>query len=249
MPERDENTAVDAWPSVRVSRTGGARRARWPVVLVLVWVALAVVDLAFIHAGIGSGRATAKSAAAPSLAARGHPVAAARPGARASGHRAARSRVLTPVRASAIGADGLGSGDNPQIAYRAIDASTATAWVTNWYRTPRFGGLHAGTGLLVDMGRPVRITSVRILLGSSRGADLRLFTGSAPTLTGMRRQARANDAGGRVRLKLTRPQRARYLLVWFTSLPPDSSGTFQVSVYKITIVGTAARRPRKADGR
>ena len=42
---------------------------------------------------------------------------------------------------------------------------------------------------------------------------------------------------GTLRLKLARPERARYLLVWFTLLPPDSTGTFQASVYNIKIVG------------
>jgi len=145
--------------------------------------------------------------------------------------------VLAPVSAAAIGPKGLGSGDDPQNAYEAIDASPTTAWFTNWYRTPQFGGLQAGTGLLIDMGRPVRITGVRILLGSARGADLALLIGKAPDLTTMRRQARSSDAGGLVRLKLARPEQARYLLVWFTMLPPDSSGTFQVSVYNIRIAG------------
>ena len=45
-------------------------------------------------------------------------------------------------------------------AYRAIDASRATAWRTDWYTTARFGNLYPGTGLLLDMGHPVTITGV-----------------------------------------------------------------------------------------
>ena len=41
-----------------------------------------------------------------------------------------------------------------------------------------------------------------------------------------------------MRLRLSRPKRARYLLIWFTLLPPDSAGTFQVSVYNLVIMGT-----------
>jgi len=119
----------------------------------------------------------------------------------------------------------------------AIDASTTTDWVSNWYRTAQFGGLQTGTGLLIDMGRPVRITRVRIILGSARGADLQVFTGKMPALAQQRIQARASDAGGTVRLKLARPERARYLVVWFTLLPRDSAGTFQVDVYDIKIFG------------
>ena len=38
-------------------------------------------------------------------------------------------------------------------------------------------------------------------------------------------------------LTLTRPARARYLLIWFTKLPPDGAGTYQASVYQIAVRG------------
>jgi hypothetical protein len=120
----------------------------------------------------------------------------------------------------------------------AIDASTATAWQTDWYLSAEFGNLKPWTGLLIDMGHPVRITSVRILLGSTPGADLAVRTERVPGPATDRSQASASDAGGAVRLTLSRPKRARYLLIWLTVLPPDSAGTFQASVYNIVIRGT-----------
>jgi hypothetical protein len=119
----------------------------------------------------------------------------------------------------------------------AIDQSTATAWTTDWYRTAHFGGLQAGTGLLIDMGHPVTITNARIILGNSRGADLQVLTGGTPLLTRMRRQARASDAGGDVHLSLARPGRARYVVIWFTRLPAASPGKFQASVYSVRLRG------------
>ena len=35
----------------------------------------------------------------------------------------------------------------------------------------------------------------------------------------------------------TSPAQARYLLIWFTKLPPDSAGTYQASIYDITVRG------------
>ena len=238
MAEPDDITAVDSRrPEPRAGRRG-VRRARWPLVLVLVWATLGVADISFFHLSPGSGRAAARPAAVPSLAAHGRPITGAQPRVRASRHHpAARARVLVPVSAAAIGPEGLGSGDDSQNARLALAGNPATPWHTSWYTTAHFGNLRAGTGLLIDMGYPVRITGVRLLLGSARGADLELLTGRAPNLTTMRLQAGASDAGGQVRLKLARPERARYLLVWFTLLPPDSSGTFQVSVYDIRVVG------------
>jgi hypothetical protein len=148
------------------------------------------------------------------------------------------AEVLVPAGITAYGPSGPGSGDNAGLAANAIDASTATAWQTDWYRSATFGNLQAGTGLLIDMGRPVTITSVRIILGSTPGADLELLTGSTAARPQMLVQASASDASGSVSLKLAYPQAARYLLIWFTQLPPDSAGTFQTAVYDVRLEGT-----------
>jgi hypothetical protein len=149
------------------------------------------------------------------------------------------ARVLAPVGVTAFGPARSGRGDNPQAASRAIDGSMATAWTTDWYRTAQFGGLQTGTGLLIDMGHPVKITSLGIILGSASGANLQVLTGRTPVLTRMRRQADANDAGGAVHLRLARPDRARYLLIWFTRLPAGSHGKYQASVYNVSLKGFA----------
>jgi hypothetical protein len=40
-----------------------------------------------------------------------------------------------------------------------------------------------------------------------------------------------------VYLRLTKPAHGRYVLIWFTSLPPDPAGSFQVSVYDLQLEG------------
>jgi hypothetical protein len=240
MAESDEIPAVETLPPVRRRQASGARRARWPFALALVWALLAVADIVIFHPSLSSSpAAAAKQAVTPSAA--GHAQTATGPAHRRSAARArgagARARVLVPVSASAFGPAGSGSGDNPQLAPMVIEANAAAPWVTDWYRSAQFGGLQAGTGLLISMGRPVRITSVRIILGSERGADLELLTGNIPVRARMRLAGSASHAGGRLRLKLARPRRARYLLIWFTLLPPDSAGTFQASVYNVRVEG------------
>jgi hypothetical protein len=146
-------------------------------------------------------------------------------------------RALVPVRATAFGVSGPGEGDNPGAARRAIDGRPGTAWRTDWYTTARFGNLYPGTGLLVDMGRPVTITAAIITLGSRHGAGLELRVGAAPTLADLPPVAQAADAGGVVRLRLRTPAHGRYVLIWFTRLPPDPAGTFQASVYDLRLEG------------
>jgi cytoskeletal protein RodZ len=147
------------------------------------------------------------------------------------------ARALRPASAAAFGPYGSGQGDSPQLARLAIDGRAATAWHTDWYTTARFGNLYPGTGLLVDMGRPVAITAAQLTLGSAPGADVQLRVGTARALKDLPPVARAASADGVVRLRLATPARGRYVLIWFTSLPPDSAGTFQARVYDIRLDG------------
>jgi hypothetical protein len=144
---------------------------------------------------------------------------------------------LTPASATSFGVSGPGQGDNQQQAPLAIDRSSSTSWNTDWYASARFGNLYPGTGLLLDMGRPVTITSAEISLGSAPGATFQLRVGSAPTMAALPAAARATGASGVVRLRLATPARGRYVLIWFTRLPLNSSGNYEASVYNVRLQG------------
>src|SRR5579864_8627486 len=145
-------------------------------------------------------------------------------------------RSLRPRSAQAF--NPYGQGDNDQLAPLAIDRSLVTAWQTDWYASPAFGNLEPGTGLVLDMGRVVAITGAQILLATPRGADFQLRAGmSAEALADLPVLAREAGAGGWVRIQLSAPVHARYVVIWFTMLPADSSGTFQVSVFDVRLEG------------
>jgi transcriptional regulator with XRE-family HTH domain len=146
---------------------------------------------------------------------------------------------LAPARAVAFGVSGPRHGDNPQRARRAIDHRPRTSWATDWYASARFGNLYPGTGLLLDMGRPVTITGAQIRLGGAPGASFQLRVGSVPALASLRPVARAAGASGVVRLRLTTPARGRYVLIWFTRLPLNAHGHFQAAVYNVSVDGRA----------
>ena len=145
--------------------------------------------------------------------------------------------VLNPVSVVAFGPGGAGQGDNPGLASLAISGNPATPWYSDWYGTAQFNGLQSGTGLLLDMGQPVVITSARITLGSIPGADLELRVGDAPALADLPTVASAVNAGGVLHLHPASPVRGRYVLIWFTLLPPNSSGTYQAYVSGILLKG------------
>jgi hypothetical protein len=106
---------------------------------------------------------------------------------------AAPAQPLTPVRAAAFGP---GGGDNPQLAHLMIGGHRAAGWHTDWYTSARFGNLYTGTGLLLDMGRPVTVTAAQISLGSARGASLQLRIGPAPALADLPPAAHVSGASG-----------------------------------------------------
>jgi hypothetical protein len=251
MADLDDTTPLDA-----LTRGQQGRRPRlrgWPLALVLVWLGLAVFDIVIVAPfSPASSRQNAK-AAGPSGTGQRHAHSGRQAHGRHGNHEhtgvqtpspspSATPSVLEPASASAFGPAGTSSGDNPSTASAAIDASEVTAWRTQWYASAAFGNLKTGTGLLVDMGRPVKISSVRLLIDNATGADLTLYTGAEPVLADDRVQATAHDVGGSVRLKLRDPKRARYLVIWFTQLPPDSAGTFQEGIYSIKVKGTTGAR-------
>ena len=153
------------------------------------------------------------------------------------------ARPVAPVRLLAVeadgayGPDGLADGDNPQSASFAITAGSPAPWQTDWYTTADFGLLKHGTGLLLDMGKRVTITSVTIKLGDDWGADLQVRAGDEADLSEMPVVASATSAGGQLTLQLKSPARARYVLIWFVKLPPSGSGTYMASIYSVRIEG------------
>jgi hypothetical protein len=149
---------------------------------------------------------------------------------------AAPPRVLAVAGVTAFGPQGTADGQNPQNAARALSGDAATPWLSDWYASPDFFDLPAGTGLLVDMGRTVTVASVQVSL-NNHGASLQLRAGARPAPAWLPVVAAVSDAGGVARLAPGVPVHVRYLLLWFTHLPPDGAGTYQASVYQVTVKG------------
>jgi hypothetical protein len=149
---------------------------------------------------------------------------------------APRPQTLVPVSAVAFGPHGTADGDNPQIAARVL-TDPAMGWVSQWYATPSFGDLKQGTGLLLDLGRAVTVTTVTLTFGSPPGTSLQLRLGAAPDLAALSVVTTAAATRDQLSLPLASPARARYVLLWFTRLPPDDAGTYQLFVHQVAVQG------------
>jgi cytoskeletal protein RodZ len=221
------------------------RRRGWGpwLIPVLMLACLGVIGFGAYQLTAGTGRPQRLAAAssAPRSAARSpRPVPQSAPASSRASPRpvptAAPTTVLTPVSAVAFGPGGTSDGDNPQDASLALSGDPATPWHTDWYTTARFGNLEAGTGLLLDLGRTVTAAGVTVQLGDTPGADLQIRAGTA--VGDLRVVASATDAGGAVLLRLASHPDVRYVLVWFTLLPPDAAGTYQADVSGVTVTGS-----------
>ena len=186
-----------------------------------------------------ASKAAASASAASAAAASAAASAQAAPTPSATAPRTAAApplRTIAPVSAEAFGPDGTADGDNPQNAGRVL-TDPADGWVTQWYATANFGALKQGTGLLLDMGHTVTIATVRLTLGSYPGTNLELRLGTSPEFGALPVVASANNAGTVLSLSLKAPVRARYVLLWFTKLPPNGAGTYQEFVHGVTVQG------------
>ncbi len=220
------------------TKSGARRRVDRTAALAVALLVALLVPVGIVAYGFLSGSRHGATAApvARTHRATHHRGPNRAPPAAAKARPTAKPQTLTAVRAAAFGPHG-DLGDNPERAPLAIDHNRATAWSTDWYANAHFGNLYQGTGILLDMGHSVVITDARITFGGAQGTGFQLRAGAVPTLADLRPVARAVNAGGVVRLRLTAPAHCRYVLIWFTSLPPGPAGTFRVSVHDVNVEG------------
>jgi Helix-turn-helix domain len=206
------------------------------VLLTLIVLAVIAVVAYLLTAG-GAPPAPARSH--HPAAGRSRHNAAAAPGATATtaGPNPAPT-ALSIVSAAAFGPAGPSQGDNPSEAALAVDGSAGTAWHTDWYAAADLNG-QPGTGLLLDMGTSVALSSVQVLLGPAPGGTVQLRAGNTPSLADLPVVAMAANPGGALTLRVSAPVTARYVLLWFTQLPPGNAGTYEAFVYNVSVSGAA----------
>ena len=129
----------------------------------------------------------------------------------------------------------------------AIDGNPKTGWTSQWYASPEFGQLKDGSGLMIDMGRPIKFASVTVTFNSEPGADVQLLVGnsaarSKQNLESMKRIAVASNPTGAVTFHITSPVTGRFLVIWFTRLPPQpgTSGKYAAQIFNVSVRGTPA---------
>lgn len=163
----------------------------------------------------------------------------------------AAATTLTPTGAAAFE-------DNPADANMAIDNNPSTAWQTFQYiGNPVFGGLQQGSGLILNMGHSVKLSSLKVTFQSAPGADVQIKIGnpsnpappqgnqadvsqaesiaaSLPTV------AQQNNVSGTVTFTINSSDSGQYVLIWFTKLAPmpNHPNKYQGSIFNVVATGS-----------
>jgi hypothetical protein len=228
-------TAAEAFrPSMPLEHMGARRRPNLTAILAVI-VVVVIGVLIYLLASGGSAKTS------PPPKAKTHHTTP--PKAHPSASPTATTVITAPVAlrirsATAFGPSGTADGDNPGEAALAISGNSGAFWQTDWYSSPTFSGLQPGTGLLLDLGSQVSVDSAQLTLGATPGGSLELLAGNTQVRSAMQVVATAQNPGGTLTMRVSTPVKGRYLLIWFTSLPPDSTGTYQASVSDVKLTGT-----------
>ena len=142
-------------------------------------------------------------------------------------------------------ADGGSNSENARLTNRAIDKDLETAWLTERYRgNAKLGGLKPGVGLVLDLGGVRSVSQVNVgVIGNGSAVELRMPTDPAVTTAPMRSQADwttiagVEKATGTAVMKPKQPVKTRFLLVYLTSLPPESGSYYQGGITNIEVRG------------
>lgn len=129
---------------------------------------------------------------------------------------------------------------------KTVDGNAATVWRTERYSKADFGGKKTGMGVWIDLGEAKQVVSVQVDLATP-GAAGELRTGTADLGSGKTQDQQTvaqykvvdgttKDGMGPTNLYSGPQEPTRYLLVWITKLPKESSGSgYRVAIAEITV--------------
>jgi len=120
------------------------------------------------------------------------------------------------------------------------DDDPDTAWLTSQYATADLDGKE-GVGLILDLGQPQDVQQVSLnLVGKGSNIDVRVADRILPDPALWTPLASAFAPRDRIDMRSPRPVNGRYVLVWFTQVPPavdEGSGVYQGGVRSAVVSG------------
>jgi hypothetical protein len=136
-------------------------------------------------------------------------------------------------------------GEHDDAAHLATDGDNSTYWETEHYSSQDFGGLKSGVGLVVDAGKPLKLTKLGVA-SDTPGFTALVRAGASPSgpFTDV---SSSQTVNGATAYSLHVPSPKRYYLLWITRLAPDGdrfqTHVNEVSTGAVTAPATAASPP------
>ncbi|MFB7596346.1 protein kinase family protein [Streptomyces sp. NPDC056160] len=132
-----------------------------------------------------------------------------------------------------------GDAQHPGDVGKTYDGDNTTYWRTASYKdgpdmNPAF---KPGVGIVYDLGSAQEVSSASIgLLFSGDHTTVSLYatdsTSSAVPISSMKKLGSDTTSGNTARVKVTKPVKSRYVLVWFTALPPAPGDAYSDPGFK-----------------
>ncbi|EFQ84552.1 hypothetical protein HMPREF0063_10404 [Aeromicrobium marinum DSM 15272] len=156
------------------------------------------------------------------------------------------SGVVSPLQiagATDFDPEGTDGVENPDRVPLAIDGDPETGWTTSTYfRRADLGGIKSGVGLVLDLGGPRDVSSLRLRLGGEP-TSLSVLASSptadgVPTdVAGLRQVATIDDAGADVSVALPPGTLTRYVVVWLRTVPQIGPEEFRGEIREVQVLG------------
>ena len=219
-------------------RRGGIGRAAATVIALVVVAVLGVVIWA-----VGFNKSSPPAASA---------------GTQPSGSASSAAASLKPAATLTFNPYGSppGNTENQVSVQGATDGSLTTAWSTSYYlNNSKFGGLKPGTGLLLDMGKEVKLSQVEVLFSSNGGpTTAAIYLGNNPTdtkatgLSNFTLVSPSVSVSGDHKFPVSSQATGRYVLIWLTNLPklpttpPGAQGGsayYEGQIFNVVVSGSA----------
>ncbi|WP_026412389.1 protein kinase family protein [Actinomadura oligospora] len=110
-------------------------------------------------------------------------------------------------------------------------------WQSATYHGADFGRLLKGIGVVFDMGRKVKVDSVRLNTVGVSGAPMEIRVGDTKDLGALHVAGKGSSQSGTFTIKADKQLAGQYVCVWFTTPVPDQ---FKAKLSEVTILGSAS---------
>ncbi|MGY1602004.1 hypothetical protein [Geodermatophilus sp. SYSU D00815] len=139
------------------------------------------------------------------------------------------------VGAEVYNPEGDGEPENDEDVPLSFDGDPATSWSTvTYFRSPAFGNLKSGVGVLYDLGGEQQLAGVTVNT-STPGITVEVRTGAEPDgALDSYPVAASGTVDGETQLAFEAPATARFVLVWITGLVPSDDG-FAGSISEVAV--------------